>query len=140
MDLPILAVAAVGLAALSVSGGAPDDLQLVSTGPAPIEGPANLVGQRLWASEEPLALWNGPLRAEDLALEDLGTVAGVVTGPEGEASRLVVAVGGLWGMGAQQVELGLERVHVLPAADGGQRLVVDLSAAGAEPPTDGAEL
>jgi hypothetical protein len=98
------------------------------------------VGQRLYASEDPIARWGIPVRAEDLMLEDLGRVAKVVTGSEGEPERIVVAVGGLWGFGAQEVELGLERVHLLQARDGADRLVVDLSASGAEPPIDGADL
>jgi hypothetical protein len=38
------------------------------------------------------------------------------------------------------VELGAERLHLVRGADGQERLVVDLSAQGAEPPIDGAEL
>jgi hypothetical protein len=138
MDLPILSAAALGMAILSVVGGG-DSLQSSSVA-FPIEGPDTMVGQTLWASEDPIDRWGDPVRAEDLVLEDLGIVAEVVTTPEGEARAVVVAVGGLWGVGAEPVELGMERVHLIPAADGEPRLVVDLSSAGAEPPVDGAEL
>lgn len=138
MDLPILSAAVVGMAILSVVGGG-DSFQSSSAASA-VEGPDALVGQTLWASEDPIPRWGDPVRAEDLLLEDLGTVAEVVTTPEGEARAVVVAVGGLWGVGAEPVELGMERVHLIPAADGEPRLVVDLSASGAEPPLDGAEL
>jgi hypothetical protein len=138
MDLPILSAAALGMAILSFVGQG-DSLQS-SSASSVVEGPDALVGQTLWASEDPIDRWGDPLRAEDLALEDLGVVAEVVTTPEGEAQAVVVAVGGLWGVGAEPVELGMERVHLIPAADGEPRLVVDLSAAGAEPAIDGAEL
>ncbi len=138
MDLPILSAAVLGMAILSVVGGG-DSLQS-SSASATVEGPNALVGQTLWASEDPIDRWGDPMRAEDLALEGLGTVAEVVTTPEGEALAVVVAVGGLWGVGAQPVELGMERVHLIPAADGESRLVVDLSSSGAEPPVDGAAL
>jgi hypothetical protein len=138
MDLPILSAAALGMAILSVVGGG-DSLQS-SSATSSIEGPDTMVGQTLWASEDPIDRWGDPVRAEDLVLEDLGVVAEVVTTPEGEARAVVVAVGGLWGVGAEPVELGMERVHLIPAADGEPRLVVDLSSAGAEPPVDGAEL
>jgi hypothetical protein len=140
MDLPILSVAAIGLAVMSLSDAATGGfLQSSSTRPM-VEGPAAMVGQRLYASEDPITPWGAPLRAEDLALEDLGQVARVVTTPEGEAQGIVVAVGGLWGYGAQEVELGLDRVHLVRARDGAERLVVDLSSSGAEPPIDGADL
>lgn len=137
MDLPILSVAALGLAVLSVTGGG-DSLQSSSNSSA-ADGPGAYVGRTLWASEDPIDRWGDPVRAEDLLLEDLGTVAEVVTTPEGEPRAVVVAVGGIWGVGAQEVELGMERLHLIPAGDG-QRLVVDLSASGAEPPVDGAAL
>lgn len=134
MDLPILSAAVFGLAALFVSDG-PSVLQSSSTRTAiaKAEGPTALVGQRLYGSEDPIALWDGPVRAEDLSLQDLGRVAEVVTSPEGKAEAVVVAVGGLWGYGSQEVRLGMQRVHLIRAADGGQQLVVDLSNSGAEP-------
>lgn len=132
MELPILSAAVIGLAALFMSDGT-TVLQSSSTSTSKAEGPTALVGQTLWASEDPISRWDAPPRAEDLPLEGLGRVAGVVTSPEGEAKGIVVAVGGLWGYGAQEVELGMERVHLIRARDGGQRLVVDLSNSGAEP-------
>lgn len=126
MDLPIMAAAAAGIAFLTVSGS-PERASL-----APRADDA-LVGLHLYASETPIPRWGAPLRAEDVALEDLGRVAAVVDGPDGTTNgHLVVAVGGLWGWGAQDVEVGLDRLHLLRAADG-QRLVVDLSAGGAAP-------
>lgn len=138
MDLPILSAAALGMAILSVVGGA-DSLRSDSA-TSSVEGPAAMVGQTLWASEDPISRWGDPVRVEDLRLEDLGTVSEVVTTPEGEPEGLVVAVGGLWGFGVAPAELGMERIHLIPAADGGLRLVVDLSASGAEPVVDGADL
>lgn len=135
MDLPILTAAAIGLAVLSITGGDKASMQSASTS-SKAEGPAALVGQTLYGTEDPIDRWGDPVRAEDLALEGLGQIAQVVTTPEGEAQGLVVAVGGLWGFGAQEVELGLERVHLLRAADGREQLVVDLSNSGAEPPTE----
>ena len=132
MDLPILSAAVIGLAALFMSDGA-SVLQSSSNASAKAEGPAAMVGQTLWASEDPISPWDAPLRAEDLSLEGLGRVAEIVTTPEGETKGLVVQVGGLWGYGSQEVELGMDRVHLVRAADGGQRLVVDLSNSGAEP-------
>lgn len=141
MDLPVLTAAVLGLAAFSMSDGATGGLlQSSSTREAKAEGPAALVGERLWASEAAIEPWTGPVRAEDLPLEDLGVVARIRTSPEGEAEGLVVAVGGLWGWGAQEVEMGLERVHLVRGADGAERLVLDLSSSGAEPPIDGADL
>ncbi len=132
MDLPILAATALGLAVVSVTG-------TMDRGPAPhkAESPTALVGQHLYATEDPIPRWGEPVRAEDFAIEDLGRVAEVVTGPDGRMQGLVVEVGGLWGFGAQEVELGMNRVHLLRAADGGDRLVVDLSVSGAEPSPDG---
>ncbi|EYD76467.1 hypothetical protein Rumeso_01888 [Rubellimicrobium mesophilum DSM 19309] len=132
MDLPILAATALGLAVASVAGS-------MDRGAAPhkAEGPAALVGQHLYATEDPIPRWGEPVRAEDFAVEDMGRVARVVTGPDGRPQGLVVEVGGLWGYGAQEVRLGMERVHLLRAADGGDRLVVDLSVSGAEPSPDG---
>jgi hypothetical protein len=141
MDLPVLTVAVLGLAAFSMSDGAPGGLlRSSSTQDAKAEGPAALVGEHLWATEEPIQPWIAPVRAEELSLEDLGVVAEVRTSPEGEAQALVVAVGGLWGFGAQEVEMGLERLHLVRGADGEERLVLDLSASGAEPPIDGESL
>ena len=132
MDLPILAATALGLAVMSVTGSMDR-----GTAPHKAEGPAALVGQHLYATEDPIPRWGEPVRAEDFAIEDLGRVAEVVTGPDGRMQGLVVEVGGLWGFGAQEVELGMNRVHLLRAADGGERLVVDLSVSGAEPSPDG---
>ena len=132
MDLPILAATALGLAVLSVTGS-------MDRGPTPhkAEGPAALVGRHLYATEDPIPRWGEPVRAEDVAVEDLGRVAAVLTGPDGRMRGLVVEVGGLWGLGAQEVELGTERLRLLRASDGGDRLVVDLSVSGAEPSPDG---
>ena len=132
MDLPILVATGVGLAIMSVTG-------TMDRGAAPhkAEGPAALVGEHLYASEAPIPRWGEPVRAEDFALEDMGRVAHVVTSPDGEARGIVVEVGGLWGYGAQEVELGMQRLHLLRAADGGQRLVVDLSVSGADSSPDG---
>ena len=132
MDPPLLAATALGLAVASVAGS-------MDRGAAPhkAEGPAALVGQHLYATEDPIPRWGEPVRAEDFALEDLGRVAHVVMAPDGRAQGIVVEVGGLWGLGAQEVGLGMQRVHVLRAADGESRLVVDLSVAGAEPSPDG---
>jgi hypothetical protein len=132
MDLPILAATALGLAVMSVTGSMDR-----GTAPHKAEGPAALVGQHLYATEDPIPRWGEPVRAEDFAIEDLGRVAEVVTGPDGRMQGLVVEVGGLWGFGAQEVELGMNRVHLLRAADGGDRLVVDLSVSGADPSPDG---
>lgn len=132
MDLPILSAAAIGLAVLSITGGDEGSMRSASAS-SKVEGPAALVGQTLYGSEDPISRWGDPVRAEDLALEGLGTIAEVVTTPEGEARGLVVAVGGLWGFGVQEVELGMDRVHLVPAADGREQLVVDLSNSGAEP-------
>jgi hypothetical protein len=126
MDLPILAATAIGVAVVSLP-----DLQ--DTAPAKAEGPAALVGQHLYATESPVPGWGMPVRAEDLSLEDMGQVARVIASPEGEADGLVVRVGGIWGYGGEEVELGMERVHLIRARDGGERLVVDLSAEGAVP-------
>ena len=140
MDLPILSAALIGLAVMSVSDATPGGLLQSSSTQSRAEGPEALVGQRLYASEDPVAHWGAPIRAEDLALEDLGIVAQVMTTTDGEASGIVVSVGGLWGVGAQEVQLGMDRIHLVRARDGAQRLVVDLSASGAEPVIDGAEL
>lgn len=125
MNVSILSAAALGLAAMAYSG-APERA-------AAPQGPVGLVGATLYASESPIDRWGDPVLAEDLPLEGLGTVASVRLGPEGEAEGLVVAVGGLWGYGARTVELGMDRVHLVDAREGGERLVVDLSAEGAEP-------
>jgi hypothetical protein len=139
MYLPILSATVLGLAALSITGG---DVASIQSGSASskAQGADALVGQTLWATEDPIARWGDPVRAEELSLEGLGRVSEIVTTPEGRPFSVVVAVGGLWGFGAQEVELGSERLHLIPGADGQQHLVVDLSAQGAEPPIDGAEL
>jgi len=132
MDLPILAATALGLAVVSVTGS-------MDRTPVPhkAEGPAALVGQHLYATEDPIPRWGEPVRVEDVHVEDMGRVARVVTGSDGRPEEIVVEVGGLWGFGAQEVELGMSRLHLLRAADGGDRLVVDLSVSGAEPDPDG---
>lgn len=127
MDLPIFAAAALGLTVLSST---------VMDRASPAHNPAGagtLVGQHLYATEDRITPWTGPLRAESLALDDLGTVARVLTDAEGEPRALVVKVGGLWGLGAQEVELGMDRVHVVRAGGDDTRLVVDLSAEGGQP-------
>ena len=134
MDLPIISAAVIGLTVVSMTDGIENP-----TIPHKAEGVAALVGERLYASEDHIITWGAPVRAEDLALEDLGLVSEVITSPEGEAKGLVVSVGGLWGVGAQEVELGLDRVHLVRALGGETRLVVDLSAQGGEPPVDGVE-
>ena len=137
MDLPILTAAVIGLAALSFTGAESVPLQS-SSASSKAEGAEALVGERLWGSESPVSRWDLP-RAEDLALEDLGRVAAVRTSPSGEAIGITVAVGGLWGLGEQEVEMGIERLRLVPAEEGA-RLVLDLSAGGAEPPLDGETL
>jgi hypothetical protein len=132
MDLPILLATGVGLAIMSVTGTMNRD-----AAPHKAEGPAALVGEHLYASEAPIPRWGEPVRAEDFALEDMGRVGRVVTSPDGRAQGVVIEVGGLWGFGTQEVELGMQRLHFLRAADGGQRLVVDLSVSGADPSPDG---
>ncbi|WP_210528005.1 PRC-barrel domain-containing protein [Rubellimicrobium arenae] len=134
MDLPIITAATIGLAVFTMADGM-DRAKLQSKA----EGAAALVGEHLYATEDPIARWGAPIRAEDLALEDLGQVADVVTGPTGEPQGLVVSVGGIWGFGAQDVELGMNRIHLVRAQGGETRLVVDLSARGAEPALDGIE-
>ena len=138
MDLPILSAALIGLAVFSFSDAGADRALLQSSSTqAKAEGPDALVGRTLYASEAPISRWDGPVRAESLPLEDLGRVAQVVTSPEGEAEGIVVSVGGLWGFGSEEVELGMERLHLIQAADGQDRLVVDLSNSGAEPVIEG---
>jgi hypothetical protein len=123
MDLPIMAAAAAGITL--VTSLAPERASL------PPDGTDALVGAHLYASETHIPRWGEPVRAEDVTLEDLGRVAAVIEGADG-IEHLVVEVGGLWGWGAQDVEVGMERLHLL-RAEGGERLVVDLSAAGALP-------
>ncbi|NAZ36641.1 hypothetical protein [Rubellimicrobium sp. CFH 75288] len=126
MDLPALPAAAFALAALA--------LPYPATDAPPAEGPDALVGAVLYATEDPVPRWGEPVRAEDLRLDQVGRISAVHVAAEGETERLVVSVGGLWGLGAQQVEVGAERLRVLPTDGGGSRLVLDLSARGAEPP------
>lgn len=126
MELHFLSAAAVGIALVAVSPA--DDA------PQAAAGPLDLVGAQVFASETHIDRWGAPVRAEDVALEDLGIVARVVTPDAGDGSGvLLVSVGGLWGWGAQEVEVEMERLHLLDTAAGGQRLVVDLSPEGAEP-------
>lgn len=126
MEVQLLSAAAVGIALMAVppTDGGPQAGQ---------DGATDLVGAEVYASEAHIDRWGGPVQAEDLALEGLGTVAKVVTGPDDGSGAVLVSVGGLWGWGAQEVRVGLERLHVLDTAAGGQRLVVDLSAEGAQP-------
>ena len=134
MDLPIISAAVIGLTVVSMTDGIGS-----TTIPHKAEGVAALVGEHLYASEDHIVSWGSPVRAEDLSLEDLGLVSEVITAPNGEAQSLVVSVGGLWGLGAQDVQLGMDRVHLVRAQGGEVRLVVDLSAEGAEPRIDGVE-
>lgn len=126
MDIQFLSAAAVGVVMLVASPG-------VDSPKAGDDGAAGLVGAKLYASETHIDRWGDPVRAEDVALEGLGTVKGVIGGAEDGSGALLVSVGGLWGWGAQEVEIGMDRLHLLPAASGDDRLVVDLSAEGAEP-------
>ncbi|TNC51873.1 hypothetical protein FHG66_03415 [Rubellimicrobium rubrum] len=132
MDLPIISAAVIGLTVVSMTDGIGS-----ATAPHKAEGVAALVGEHLYASEDHIVSWGPPVRAEDLSLKDLGLVSEVITSATGEAQGLVVSVGGLWGIGAQDVQLGMDRVHLIRAQGGETRLVVDLSAEGAEPPVDG---
>lgn len=122
MEVQFLSAAAVGIALMAVSPDAD----------AP-KGADALVGAKVYASEDHIDRWGDPVRAEDVALEDLGRVEGVVTDRPDGSQVLLVSVGGLWGWGAQDVEVGLDRLHLLRTAAGEDRLVVDLSAEGAEP-------
>lgn len=124
MELPFLSAAAVGIAMMTLSPATDS----TSRGPDRV----SLVGAPLFASEARIDRWGEPARVEDLSLEALGTVADVVTDPDGQG-HLVVRVGGLWGWGAQEVEVGVDRLRMLRTDAGEPRLVVDLSADGAEP-------
>ena len=124
MEIPFLSAAAVGIAMMTLSPAT----EATSRGPDRM----SLVGADLFASESPIDRWGDPVQAEDLPLEALGTVADVVTDAGGQG-HLVVRVGGLWGWGAQEVEVGVDRLHLLHTEAGEPRLVVDLSAEGAEP-------
>ena len=126
MNIPIFSAAALGLALFSA---APDGSIVKDRA----DGVAGLIGARLYASETPIPRWGDPVRAEDVMLEDLGRIESIVDGSGGSGGHVIVAVGGLWGLGAQEVEVGMERLRLLPAAGGETRLVVDLSAEGAEP-------
>jgi hypothetical protein len=126
MDIQFLSAAAVGVALFVASPGA-------DSPKAGGDGAATLVGAKLYASETHIDRWGDPVRAEDVALESLGVVKGVAAGSQDGSEAVLVAVGGLWGWGAQEVEVGLDRLHLLPTASGENRLVVDLSAEGAEP-------
>lgn len=128
MQLAILSTAAFGLATTFAYVGAPGAASRA-------EGPDALVGSPLYGSEAPIARWGDVVTAEELSLEDLGRVAAVTTSPDGTPTGLVVSVGGIWGYGARSVELGMDRVHLVADAAGGERLVVDLSAQGGEPET-----
>jgi hypothetical protein len=126
MDIQFLSAAAVGVALLAASPAIDS--------PKPDAGDAEgLVGAKLYASETHIDRWGDPVRAEDVALEGLGTVKGVIEGVQDGSGVLLVSVGGLWGWGAQEVEVGMDRLHLLRTASGDDRLVVDLSAEGAEP-------
>ncbi len=117
MDLNIIGASAVGLAVLA-SGS-------VTSVPATGNSLDTFVGKHLYASVVPVLRYGDTTRTEDLSLEDLGTVAGIVEGKNGVAPH-VVAVGGVWGIGAREVEVDMDRVRVVEGEDGA-RLVVDLS-------------
>ena len=123
MEVQFLSAAAVGIALMAVSPDAPKGAG----------GADALVGAKVYASEDHIDRWGDPVRDEDVVLEDLGRVQGVVTDTPDGSEVLLVSVGGLWGWGAQDVEVGMERLHLLRTAAGEERLVVDLSAEGAEP-------
>ena len=120
MEIHFLAAAAVGIALMAVSP--------VGDSKARAEGEVGLVGSRLYASDTRIDRYGDPVAADSLALQDLGTIEDVVTDVRDGAGVLHVSVGGIWGWGAQEVEVGMERVHLLRTADGEGRLVVDLSA------------
>lgn len=126
MDIQFLSAAAVGVALFAASPG-------IDSPKALEDGAAGLVGAKLYASETHIDRWGDPVRAEDLPLEGLGTVKGVVGGLQDGSGTLLVSVGGLWGWGAQEVEVGMDRLRLVHTASGDDRLVVDLSAEGAEP-------
>jgi hypothetical protein len=126
MDIQFLSAAAVGVALLAASPG-------IDSPKADAGGDESLVGAKLYASETHIDRWGEPVRAEDVALENLGTVERVVGSVEDGSGVLLVSVGGLWGWGAQEVEVGMDRLHLLRTVAGDDRLVVDLSAEGAEP-------
>ncbi len=126
MDIQFLSAAAVGVALFAASPGS-------DSPKADASGAAGLVGAKLYASETHLDRWGEPVRAEDVDLEGLGTVKAVAGGLQDGSGVLVVSVGGLWGWGAQEVEVGMDRLHLLRTGSGDDRLVVDLSAEGAEP-------
>lgn len=118
MDLNIIGASAVGLAVLAPGS--------VTSVPATGNSLDTFVGKHLYASVVPVLRYGDTTRTEDLALEDLGTVAGIVEGKDGVAPHVVVAVGGVWGIGAREVEVDMDRVRVVEGEDGA-RLVVDLS-------------
>ena len=122
MDLNIMTAGAIGLALLTAADGGSDAFAAVAY------GPADYVGDRLYASDSPIARYGEALRAEDLSLDDLGTVTAVIVGADGQPQSLVVSVGGLWGFGAREVDVSMEGVHVVGGEGGAARLVVDLSA------------
>ena len=125
MEFRFLSAAAIGMALMAISP---------ATDPARLAPPdVRLVGAHLYASETPIDRWGDPVRAEDVALEDLGTIRDLATDAATGTATLVVEVGGLWGWGSQDVAVGLDRLRTLRTASGEQRLVVDLSAQGAEP-------
>lgn len=121
MYLPLLTAAAAGLTVFAVAE---------ATGSTYVPDTAEtspLLGETLFSSDAPIERWGDPVAPEDLLLEGQGRVAGVVLAPDGSPEVIVVAVGGLWGLGAHEVEVGMERVHLLEDADGQTRIVVDLS-------------
>ncbi len=135
MDLPDLPAAALALAAFTLPV---PPVEAPAPAEAVAEAPGALVGAALWATETAVPRWGETVRAEDLALESVGRVRAVELSPEGEPVRLTVAVGGLWGLGAEEVTVSAERLRLLPTDAGGTALVLDLSAAGAAPPPDAA--
>lgn len=122
MEVQVLSAAAVGIALLAMSPA--DEAK---------GGPDSLMGASVFASQTHIDRWGEPIRTDGAALEALGTVTAVVSAPDSAAGAVLVSVGGLWGWGAQEVEVSLDRIHLLESPGGATRLVVDLSAAGVEP-------
>lgn len=122
MEVQLLSAAAIGIA-----------LVAFPQADKATDAPGGLVGRPVFASETHLDRWGRPTRADEVRLEALGTVTDVVAASDDRAGAVLVSVGGLWGWGAQEVEVGLDRVHLLEAGGGAGRLVVDLSAEGTEP-------
>jgi hypothetical protein len=131
MHLPVLPAAMFALAAFTLPVPPAE-------APASPEGPAAMVGAALYMTEAPVPRWGEAPRMGDLPVEAVGRIRDVELSPEGAPVALTVAVGGLWGLGAQEVTVSAERLRMLPTDAGGTALVLDLSAAGAAPPSDAA--